>query len=129
KVSAFAPVDFTNDLVFCGSCMSASPMQADRVDMKAHMTTKRFGSLAVENGAVMVLGHMGLCGGFPEVYPMAEHVLDGLSVGEAYQRVMNAFIGNRALPRYYTQPVSRQNNPNDAVNALLLMLWADPPLV
>ena len=59
---------------------------------------------------------------------MAEHVLDGLSVGEAYQRVMNALIGNRPLPGYYLQPASRQNNPNDAANTLLLILWADPAL-
>jgi hypothetical protein len=129
NVSAFAPVDFTNDLVFCGSCMSASPVHADRVNLEEHTATKRFGSLAVENGAVMVLGHMGLCGGFPELYPMAEHVLEGLSVGEAYQRVMNALIGNRPLPGYYVQPGSRQTTSNDAANTLLLILWADPALV
>lgn len=129
EVSAFAQVDFSNELVFCGSCMSASPVQADRVDLENHVTTKRFGSLAVENGAVMVLAHMGLCGGFPEVYPMAEHVLEGLPVGEAYQRVMNALIGNRRLPDYYSEPASRQNNPNDPANHLLLILWADPALV
>ncbi len=128
KVSAFAPVDFTNDLVFCGSCMSASPAHADRADLEAHAATKRFSSLAVGNGAVMVLGHMGLCGGFPEVYPVAEHVLAGLPVGEAYQRVMNALIGNRPLPAYYAQSVS-QPNSNDAANILLLILWADPALV
>ena len=105
------------------------PVHADRVNLEEHTSTKRFGSLAVENGAVMVLGHMGLCGGFPELYPMAEHVLDGLSVGEAYQRVMNALIGNRPLPGYYLKPASRQNNSNDAANTLLLILWADPALV
>lgn len=129
KVSAFAPLDFSNELVFCGSCMSASPAHADRVDLEKHAGTKRFGSLAMENGAVMVLGHMGLCGGFPEVYPMAEHVLHGLSVGEAYQRVMNALIGNRPAPDYYTPSPSAQNNPNDPANSLLLILWADPALV
>src|SRR2546425_646305 len=82
KVSAFAPLDFSNELVFCGSCMSASPTHADRVNLENQAATKRFGSQAVENGAVMVLGHMGLCGGFPEVYPMAEHVFEGLPVGE-----------------------------------------------
>ena len=129
SVSAFVPVDFTNDLIFCGSCMSASPVHADRVNLEEHATTKRFGSLAVEKGAVMVLGHMGLCGGSPEVYPMAEHVLEGLPVGEAYQRVMNALIGSRPLPGYYDQPTSRQNTPNDRANLLLLILWADPALV
>lgn len=129
KVSAFAPLDFSNELVFCGSCMSASPIHADRVNLENQVATKRFGSQAVENGAVMVLGHMGLCNGFPEVYPMAEHVFEGLPVGEAYQRVMNALIGNKAITDYYAQPAPRQNNPNDPANSLLLILWADPALV
>jgi hypothetical protein len=129
RVSAFAPLDFSNELVFCGSCMSASPAHADRVNLEDQAATRRFGTQAVDNGAVMVLGHMGLCGGFPEVYPMAEHVFSGLSVGEAYQRVMNGLIGNKPLPDYYAPPAARQNNPNDPANHLLLMLWADPALV
>lgn len=47
----------------------------------------------------------------------------------AYQRVMNALIGNRPLPSYYDQRTSNQNSPNDAANLLLLTLWADPALV
>ena len=129
KVTAFAPLDFSNELVFCGSCMSASPAHADRVNLENQAATKRFGSQAMENGAVMVLGHMGLCNGFPEIYPMAEHVFEGLSVGEAYQRVINALIGSNAIPDYYAQPASRQNNPNDPANRLLLILWGDPALV
>jgi len=31
-VDAFDGVDFTDELVFCGSCMSATPYEADRVD-------------------------------------------------------------------------------------------------
>jgi hypothetical protein len=129
KVSAFAPLSFSNELVFCGSCMSASPAHADRVNLENQSATKRFGTLAMENGAVMVLGHMGLCGGFPEVYPMAEHVFAGLSVGEAYQRVMNGLIGNQPIPDYYSQPAPGQADPNDPANRLLLILWADPALV
>lgn len=128
KVSAFAPVDFSDELVFCGSCMSASPTRADRADLAKHATEKRFGMQAIENGAVMFLGHMGLCGGFPEVYPMAEHVIAGMSVGEAYQRVMNALTGNGALPDYYPSPAPRQANQRDPANTLLLILWADPAL-
>ena len=109
--------------------MSASPVHADRVDLTEHTATKRFGTLAMENGAVMVLGHMGLCGGFPELYPMAEHVLDGLLVGEAFQRVMNALMENRPMPPYYATPAARQNNTSDPANSLLLILWADPALV
>jgi len=129
RVSAFAPLNFSNELVFCGSCMSESPLHADRVNLEKQSATKRFGTVAMDNGAVMVLGHMGLCGGFPEVYPMAEHVFEGLSVGEAYQRVMNALIGGRPVPDYYPPPVPGPPNSADPANNLLLMLWADPALV
>jgi hypothetical protein len=128
KVSAFGPLSFANELVFCGSCMSASPPHADRVNLENQATTRRFGTLAMDNGAVMVLGHMGLCGGFPEVYPMAEQVFAGLSVGEAYQRVMNGLIGGKPLPDYYGPPAPGPGNPSDRANTLLFILWADPAL-
>jgi hypothetical protein len=129
KVSAFAPLSFLNELVFCGSCMSASPSHADRADLERQASIKRFGTQAIENGAVMVLGHMGMCGGFPEVFPVAEHTFEGLSVGEAYQRVMNALMGSAPLPDYYSSPPSKEIERRDAANNLLLILWADPALV
>jgi hypothetical protein len=83
----------------------------------------------VDNGAVLMLGHMGLCGGFPKVYPMAELVLDGLSSGEAYQRLMNAVIRDRPIPDYYPEPAPSRADARDPANGLLYILWGDPALV
>ncbi|MDB4458996.1 hypothetical protein N9059_00320 [bacterium] len=128
EVSAYAEIDFSNELVFCGSCMSASPYNADRIDLGAKKGTKRFAFHAMDNGAVMMLGHMGLCGGFPKVYPMGEMVLDGLSTGEAYQRLMNALIGSKPIPAYYPEPAPKKAIKGVA-NGLLYILWGDPALV
>jgi hypothetical protein len=129
QVDAFAGIDFSDELVFCGSCMSASPYSADRLNLDAKKDDKRFAFHAMDNGSVMMLGHMGLCGGFPKVYPMAEHVMDGLSAGEAYQRLMNALIGRNAIPAYYSEPAPAEAVRPDPANGLLYILWGDPALV
>ena len=129
RIDAFAGIDFADELVFCGSCMSATPYQSDRKNLSAKMNDKRFAFHAMDNGAVMLLAHMGLCGGFPKVYPMAEHVLDGMSSGEAYQRLMNALIGGRSIPDYYLEKKTKQTTKKDSANGLLYSLWGDPALV
>lgn len=129
RADAFGEIEFADELVFCGSCMSASPYRADRLNLEAKKDHKRFAFHAVDNGAVMMLGHMGLCGGFPKVYPMAEHVLNGMSTGEAYQRLMNSLIGNRKIPAYYPEPAPEKAERRDPANGLLYILWGDPALV
>jgi|GEM_PF-857289 len=143
KVAAFSPLDFSNELVFCGSCMSASSSHDDRLKKENQPDTQRFASMATDRGAIAVLGHMGLCEGFPEVFPVAENVLGGLSLGEAYQRTMNALIGNKPLPAYYeTAGPGKAGDDGDEdanavesvmqkdpVNDLMLILWGDPALV
>lgn len=129
RVDAFAGIDFSDELVFCGSCMSASPYSADRLNLDAKKDDKRFAYHAMDNGSVMMLGHMGLCGGFPKIYPMAEHVMDGLSSGEAYQRLMNSIIGERAIPAYYPEPAPAKAVRPDPANGLLYILWGDPALI
>ena len=130
-VSAFDEVDFTDELVFCGSCMSAMPLDPDRPVPRPPGNDKRFASYAIENGAVMMLGHMGLCGGFPKVYPMSELVLQGVPVGEAYQRLMNALIAGKPIPEYYPDKNSGRTGRggSDPANSLLYVLWGDPALV
>ena len=128
RTTAYADVDFTDELVFCGSCMSASPYLANRLDLSAKKDSKRFAYHAMDNGAVMMLGHMGLCGGFPKVYPMSELVLEGLSTGEAYQRLMNALIGDKPIPDYYPEPAPKRAARKDSANGLLYILWGDPAL-
>ena len=122
RIPAFADIDFANELVFCGSCMSAAPYQSDRTDLSRKRGDKRFAFHAIDNGAVLMLGHMGLCGGFPKVFPMAELVLEGLSAGEAYQRLLNGLIGRGRIP-----PYSTPQRPSG--NELLYILWGDPALV
>ena len=98
---------------------------------------KHFAYQAVDNGAVMVLGHMGLCGGFPKVYPFSENVLEGLSAGESYQRLMNALIRNKPIPDYYPEPKTQKvqkpqrgqkSKRPEPANNLLYILWGDPAL-
>jgi len=127
RIGAFAEIDFQNELVFCGSCYSAAAYRADRHDL-GDKQGKRFAFHAMDNGAVMMLGHMGLCGGFPVVYPMAEHVLDGLSAGEAYQRIMNARIAGKPIPDYYPEPPPKKADRGSKANGLLYVLLGDPAL-
>ena len=124
-IDAFAKTDFTDGIIFCGSCMSAAPYDADRVDLASKRDDKRFAFYAIDNGAVMMLGHMGLCGGFPKVFPMAEQVLAGTSTGEAYQQLMNSIIGDKPIPDFYKVPAGSR----DPANAYLYVLLGDPSLV
>ncbi|MEM7015097.1 MAG: hypothetical protein AAF585_26860 [Verrucomicrobiota bacterium] len=128
RADAFSDIAFENEIVFCGSCYSASPYWADRLDLSDKRDSKRFAFHAADNGAIMILGHMGLCGGFPVVYPMAEHILEGLTVGEAYQRIMNARIGGKAIPAYYPEPAPKRAEQRSEGNGLLYVVWGDPAL-
>lgn len=129
QISAFSNIDFSNEVVFCGSCMSATPYQADRLDLTQKQNEKRFAFHAMDNGAIMLFGHMGLCGGFPKVFPMAELTLEGLPAGEAYQRLVNGLIKGRTIPEYYpTVPGQKARQP-DPANGLLYVLFGDPALV
>ena len=123
-INAFAKIDFGGGIIFCGSCMSAAPYDADRVDLTSKRDDKRFAFYAMDNGAVAMLGHMGLCGGFPKVFPMAEQVLAGTSTGEAYQQLMNSIIGDNAIPDYYRE----HDGPTGPANAYLYVLLGDPSL-
>ena len=124
-IDAFAKTGFDDGIIFCGSCMSAAPYDADRVDLSSMRDDKRFAFQAMDNGAVAMLGHMGLCGGFPKVFPMAEQVLAGTSTGEAYQQLMNSIIGDKAIPDYYRG----HDGPKGPANAYLYVLLGDPSLM
>ncbi|MEM1293804.1 MAG: hypothetical protein AAGH89_00470, partial [Verrucomicrobiota bacterium] len=130
RTKAFDEIDFTNEIVFCGSCMSATPIHSDRLSNSARKPeTPRFAQVALRNGAVVVLGHLGLCGGFPKVYPMSELVLEGKTAGEAYQQLMNGIIGQRSLPSYFANPTtSGRGNLQGGANNYLYILFGDPAL-
>jgi len=57
-----------------------------------------FAMRAVQNGAVVVYAHMRENAGFPHLFPVLENWTDGLTVGEAYQRLMNAILSGGPGP-------------------------------
>lgn len=130
ETEAFGNIDFSDEVVFCGSCMSATPVHSDRLPTSAQKPdTPRFAQLALQNGAVVVLGHLGLCGGFPNIYPMSELMLEGKTAGEAYQQLMNGLIGQGSLPPYFSAPeTSGRPNLQGGANRFLYILFGDPAL-
>ncbi len=126
-VKAYADIDLSNEIIFSGSCYSAASYMMDA--QKTPDSRKRFAFQAIDRGANTVLGHMGPCGGFSYIYPVAEHVLEGLSIGEAYQRLMNAQIGGRPMPAYYSDSPPSRRAQRDPRTKLLYIIFGDPALV
>ncbi len=102
EVGAFKEVDFSGKIVLSGSCLSSSPSRWDNPlpgRLNDGPSKERFLVRAIQNGAVISFGHMRFNGGFPYLYPVLEHWLQGGTVGEGYQRIMNAiFYKVRATP-------------------------------
>jgi hypothetical protein len=72
---------------------------------------------------------MRLSSGFPHLYPVLENWLQGASVGEAYQQLINAIIGMRGFgPGNFVveKPVKQRRIPQ---NTLLYVIFGDPALV
>jgi hypothetical protein len=88
---------------------------------------------AIENGAVVIFGHMRLSGGFRCLYPVLETWLEGRTVGEGYQRLMNANLAMAkespadvlALPEEESGPGRNGVTPG---NTLLYVVIGDPAL-
>jgi hypothetical protein len=78
---------------------------------------------AVENGAVVVYAHMRENAGFPHLFPVLEAWMDGLTVGEAYQRQINALIAFHGSSA--DDLISRDV---EASNGLLYVIIGDPAL-
>ncbi len=137
-VDAFRNVDMTNKLVLCGSCFSAAGLKTDFPQMQRgadgsemRNERERFAMRAIENGAVVVYGHLRENGGFPQMFPVLEGLLEGLSVGEAYQRMMNAQIAMTGLRRTeFVLPTEDRNNDRAAArrNQLLYVVIGDPAI-
>lgn len=125
KISAFSETNFINKIIFCGSCMSAAPYKSDRENLDLMADHKRFAFHAMDNGAIIMLGHMGLSGGFPKVFPMAEKILNEITAGEAYQQLMNSIIEKSPIPDFYDGTTQRR----DAGNQFLYVLLGDPFLL
>ncbi len=100
EVGAFKSIDMTGKIVMSGSCFSGAPRTWDiplPSRIKDGPEKERFLMRAVQNGATISFGHMKFNGGFPYLYPVLEHWLQGGSVGEAYQRILNAILARGVL--------------------------------
>jgi len=130
SLKAFANVSMTNKIVMCGDCYSAAalgPSISPRTDADDGKPLQQkegsFGMSAVENGAVVVYAHMAENAGFPHLFPVLEGWMDGLTVGEAYQRLVNALLAFNQL----SLTELRSRGAEDA-NCLLYVIIGDPAL-
>ena len=136
EVNALNKVDLSNQVILSGCCYSgvgtatdcamAGPV-AGSLDPKL----KRFSLTMVDRGAVSVFCHMRLNMGFPHVYPMLESYLANRSLGESYQRLINALIEGQGgfTPQWYTQQTPARSPQSRKMNQLLYMQIGDPALV
>jgi hypothetical protein len=135
-VGAFRDVEMKNKVVLCGSCFSAAPKKSDFPAMprgpdgsEIQFEKEDIAFRAVENGSVAVYGHMRLNAGFPNLYPVLEAWMSGATLGEAYQRQLNALIELSGLTAEEFVLQDSKNQP-DAMrrNALLYVIIGDPAL-
>jgi hypothetical protein len=137
-VNAFHNVKMANQVVLCGSCFSAAAPESDFPAMARGADgspiankKERFVMRAVKNGAVVAFGHMRENEGFPQLYPVLESWMNGLTVGEAYQRQLNAIIELRGFRAGEFLP--KDKNAENAMatmrrNGLLYVIIGDPAL-
>jgi hypothetical protein len=129
-VSAFHDVKMAGKIVMCGDCYSAAPAESDD-SLAAYAPGGRpsqgnddnFAMRAVENGAIVVYAHMRENFGFPHLFPVLEGWMDGLTVGEAYQRQINALIAFNGFSA--DDLISRDV---DDADSLLYVIIGDPAL-
>jgi hypothetical protein len=92
------PPQLSAPIMLVGSCFSAAPQKSDLPAMNEAPGGYRveardaFAFRAVDRGAKVVFGHMRLSQGFPHLFPVLESLLEGSTVGQAYQELMNAII-------------------------------------
>ena len=97
EVNALNNVTLSNQVILSGCCYSGVGLATDcamagPVAGSLDPKLKRFSLTMVDRGAVAVFCHMRLNMGFPHVYPMLESYLANRSLGESYQRLINALI-------------------------------------
>jgi DNA-binding beta-propeller fold protein YncE len=109
-VKAFRNISMAGKIVMCGDCFSAAP-------------TESFAMEAVKNGALVVYAHMRENAGFPHLFPVLEAWMEGLTVGEAYQRQINALMALRG-----TSSDDLISHDVAANNSLLYVIIGDPTL-
>ena len=129
------PAQSKNQVILSGSCFSAVPVKSDFPRMSSapggYKMSQRpaFATRYLDQGATVFFGHMRLSSGFPHLYPVLEKWLEGASVGEAYQQLINGLIDMRGFGpgRYVVKPSSTQRRLPQ--NTVLYVVFGDPALV
>jgi len=129
------PQDFSGKVLLCGSCFSAAPTVSDLPAMNrapgGYTVEQRdaFALRAIDNGATVVFAHMRLNSGFPHLFPVLESWMEGQSVGQAYQQLLNALIRLQGLQpnEFVVKPQSTGKRLPQ--NRLLYVIFGDPALV
>lgn len=97
---AFQPVPMRDKVVLSGDCFSAFPAKPDfpPEQWKAgRQVPESFAFHAVGNGAIVVFAHLHENSGFPHLFPVLEGWMNGMTVGEGYQRLINAVMDMRRI--------------------------------
>jgi len=134
-LTALREVDLTGTVILTGSCYSGLGEKSDckmsgRVAGNLGKKGERFGFRAVEQGAVAVYGHMRLNLGFPSLYTVLENYVRGLSIGESYQRLLNAMISREgAFHPAFCHNIKSSKSTRRARNRMLYVQIGDPALV
>jgi hypothetical protein len=136
EVDALAGMDWSNQVILSGCCYSGVGVATDctmagPVAGSLDPELKRFSLAMIDRGAVSVFCHMRLNMGFPHVYPVLESYLANRSLGESYQRLINALIEAQGgfSPQWYTPETSARSSASRRMNLFLYMQIGDPALV
>ena len=129
------PKNLDGKLILSGSCFAASPTQSDFAALKQAPGGYRveprdaFALRAIDNGATVFFGHMRLSAGFPHLFPVLEAWLQGQTIGESYQRLLNAIITMRGFRagRFMVTAEQAQGR-RIPQNRLLYVALGDPAL-
>lgn len=129
------PESFSAKVVMCGSCFSTSPAKSDLPAMRQAPggygveARDAFTIRAIDNGASIAFGHMRLSQGFPHLFPVLENWMSGLTVGEAYQRLVNGLIEmGRVKSGDFVISDPPKNGRQPPQNALLYVVIGDPAI-
>jgi len=129
------PGDLSGKVILSGSCFSASPARSDLPAMRqapgGYRVEQRdaFALRAIDNGASVFFGHMRLSMGFPHLFPVLESWLEGGTVGESYQRLINALVVLQGFgPGRFVVPPDWPAGRRLRQNALLYVVFGDPAM-
>ena len=126
------PANLQGKVLMTGSCFSASPRKSDLPEMRdapgGYTVEKRdaFVLRAIDQGALVAFGHQRLSSGFPHLYPVLESWLEGNTVGEGYQQLLNGIINQKEVTS--GEFVIREKTKKPSQNSLLYVVIGDPAL-